>query len=429
MRALVIGGARSGIGIAKLLNQQGYNVILATNQDFKERPELEKLGIVVHLDDKDLSLVTNYDLVVKNPGIPNDHPLVSKFEGVVNEIEIASKIASDYKIYAISGTNGKTTATTLLHQMLLKKDSKALLAGNVGYALSEAVYHDGNSKRDVALEIAAFQMEGTPTFAPEVYGLINLTPDHLDRFASENDYYQAKLNILPNVKCFVRNADDQNIMNLTANYRGKVVDVSLDRLDTKVYLKDNAVWFENLELFKIASLKVVGKHNLLNATMAATIAYLAGVKLEDIQSAIAEFKAVEHRIEFVDTIDGVDYYNDSKATNPESCEVALQAFDRPLILLAGGYDKHISFEILRKYAQKLKHVYVFGESADQLMAVFESATRVETMHEAFDLASKQATHGDVVLLSPACASYDQFDNFEQRGNIFKQLVKNLSLKK
>ena len=425
MRALVIGGARSGIGVALLLNKSGYHVTLATNSDFDKRSQLEDLGIVVNLNDKDMSLVANYDVVVKNPGIPLSHPLVSKFENVVNEIEVASKLAPDYSFYAISGTNGKTTATTLLHQMLMKKNSNALLAGNVGFALSEAVYQDGNFSRDVALEIAAFQMEGTPTFAPKVYGLMNLTPAHLDRFASEDDYYQAKLNILPNVGVFVRNIDDLNIMRLTQNYAGNVVNVSMENSDADVKVLEGAVYYKDIYLFDAKDLKVVGKHNLFNAIMAATIAYLAGVSQEAIREAVQEFKAVEHRIEYVRELNGVIYYNDSKATNPESCDVALASFDAPVHLLAGGFDKHISFELLRKHAPMLKGIYVFGESADQIKEVFPNAIKVETMEIALNTAVSNAQSGDVVLLSPACASYDQFDNFEQRGTIFKDLVKKL----
>lgn len=425
MKALVIGGARSGNAVAQLLNKEGYNVTLTTNQDFELRKKLESQGIVVSLDDKDMTLVQDYDVVVKNPGIPLSHPLVAQFENVVNEIEVAAKVASDYSIYAISGTNGKTTATTLLHQMLLKKDPHALLAGNVGYALSEAVYHDGNFERDVALEIAAFQMEGTPTFSPKVYGLINLTPDHLDRFESEETYYQAKLKILPNVGIFVRNSDDPTIMRLTKNFTGEVFDISLEKTDVPVYIKDGKAYFNTTVLFNVTSLKVVGKHNLLNALMAATLAYLAGVKPEFIEEAIASFRAVEHRIEFIRELKGVSYYNDSKATNPESCEVALQAFDQPIHLLAGGYDKHISFEILRKYAPKLASIHVFGESALQIKEVFPNAVLVATMEEALAKVQEQVQAGDVVLLSPACASYDQFANFEERGQRFKTFVNNL----
>ena len=426
MKALVIGGARSGIGVAHLLNQKGFTVVLATNQDFEERGDLEAKGIIVSLNDRDLSLVDDYDVVVKNPGIPGSHPLVSQFKHVVNEIEVAARFAPHYDFYAISGTNGKTTTVSLLYDMLSRKDTNALLAGNVGYALSEAVYRDGDFKRDVALEIAAFQMEGTPTFSPKVYGLLNLTPDHLDRFENEAAYYQAKLNILDNVGIFVRNVDDKTIVAKTTTLKPRCIDISMQRMDTDVFIKAGWVVFHDTKLFAIKDLKLVGSHNVMNAMFAATMASLAGVDTASIQASIAAFKGVHHRIEFVREYRGVRYYNDSKATNPESCEVALQAFDRPIHLLAGGYDKHISFDILKKYESKIASLHVFGDSAQQIKSVFPQAVVVETMAQALSAASEMAQENDVVLLSPACASYDQFDNYEQRGDIFKTLVHQLN---
>ncbi|AZK44533.1 UDP-N-acetylmuramoyl-L-alanine--D-glutamate ligase [Erysipelothrix piscisicarius] len=424
MNALIIGGARSGIGCARLLNKEACEVILTTNQDFPERHELEALGIKVSLDDKDLRLVAPYDYVIKNPGIPNDHPLVSQFSRTYNEIEIASRYAKNAMFYAISGTNGKTTTTTCLHEMLLKKDSNALLAGNVGYALSEAVYRDGDVVRDVALEISAFQMEGTPTFSPEVYALMNLSPDHMDRYDQVDDYYKAKLNILPNVKTFIRNCDDENIMRLTRDYQGTVYNLSITH-DADICVRQGWVYFLDQALFEVASLKLVGAHNLMNAAFAASLAFLAGVDLQAIQNVIQTFSGVEHRIEFVDEVDGVRYYNDSKATNPESTEVCLQAFEKPIILLAGGFDKHISFDLLKPYESRIKTLYVFGQSSDQICEVFPFAIKVDSMKIAFIEAKSHAIPGDIIVLSPACASYDQFENFEIRGNIFKEYVKTL----
>ena len=425
MKALVIGGARSGMGVARLLHSKGYQVTLTTNQDFAERHEFETLGIKVSLNDKDMGLVDTYDFVVKNPGIPNDHPLVSQFNNVVNEIEVASLFSSNYNYYAISGTNGKTTTATLLWEMLQKKNENALLAGNVGYALSEAVYKDGNIARDVSLEISAFQMEGSPTFSPDVYGLINLSPDHLDRYDSEQDYYAAKLEILNRVKIFVRNIEDKNIHELTQNYTGKVIDVSLHDVSKDVFIKDEAVYFNIVKLFSLAEFKLVGEHNILNASIAAVMAFLAGVELEDIQTTIHNFKGVEHRIEFVREIQGVRYYNDSKATNPESTEVALKSFEKGVYLMLGGYDKHISFDILKPYMDRVERLYVYGDSAEQLKESFPQAIVVETMFEALNDAHRIAQAGEVILLSPACASYDQFNNFEERGELFKQAVMNL----
>lgn len=419
MKALVIGGARSGTGAALLLNQKGYDVVVVSRDDFKERLLLEKEGIQVCLDDRDTDRFDDVDLVVKAPGISNSHPLVNRFDHVLNEIQVAVDYNPSGKYYAISGTNGKTTTTTLLHHMLLKMDSKAVLAGNVGLALSERIFELGDINHPIALEISAFQMEGTLRFVPEVYALMNLTPDHLDRYDTTMSYYQAKLSLVERAKTFIRNIDDENISKLTIK-DGKTLDLSLkSRADICVI--EDKVYFKDTYLFDKQDLVLKGEHNLMNAMFAASVAYLAGVSPQHIQETIMTFTGVAHRIEFVRDVKGVAYYNDSKATNPESTEVALKAFDR-IHLLLGGYDKGISFESLHAYENVIKDVYVYGESKDQIKAVFKNAHVFDTMFEALDAASKRAIAGDVVLLSPACASYDQFDNFEQRGALFKDYV-------
>ena len=421
MKALVIGGAKSGYGASLLLQKLGYSVVLVSRDDFEGSKELEKLGVKVILDDSDTDAYDAYDLVIKNPGIPNYHQLVKRFDTVYNEIEIAFNYHTKGRYYAISGTNGKTTTTTLLHEMLKRKSEEALLAGNIGIALSEMIYKLGNEPVDVALEISAFQMEGSPNFAPEVYALLNLTPDHLDRFKDEESYYKAKLTPIKKSKWFIRNIDDENIVRLTTKDE-QTLDVSLSR-KADIYIEDNAGYFKGVKLFDLDILKVVGEHNILNALVASSMAYLANVSIKDIRYVLSNFKGVEHRLEYVEEIDGVRYYNDSKATNPESTEVALKSFDQSVILLAGGYDKKISFDLLKDYPVKLAILY--GESKYQLAKIFKNYILVENLEEAMKVAQEKSTKGDVVLLSPACASYDQFESFEKRGNLFKDIVKSL----
>ena len=305
--------------------------------------------------------------------------------------------------------------------MLKRKSEGALLAGNIGIPLSEMIYKLGNEPVDVALEISAFQMEGAPNFAPEVYALLNLTPDHLDRFKDEESYYKAKLTPIKKAKWFIRNLDDKNIARLTIKDE-HTLDVSLSN-DADIYIQDGAGYFKETKLFDLDILKVVGEHNIFNALVASSMAYLANVAIEDIRYVLSNFKGVEHRLEYVDEIDGVRYYNDSKATNPESTEVALKSFDQSVILLAGGYDKKISFDLLKDYPIKLAILY--GESKYQLAKIFKNYILVENLEEAMKVAQEKSTKGDVVLLSPACASYDQFENFETRGNLFKDIVKSL----
>ncbi|WZU00507.1 UDP-N-acetylmuramoyl-L-alanine--D-glutamate ligase [Erysipelothrix sp. D19-032] len=261
-------------------------------------------------------------------------------------------------------------------------------------------------------------MEGTPSFAPDVYGILNLSPDHLDRYDGNLEaYYAEKVRILPNVKCFVKNMDDANIVRLTQNYQGETITLSLKNQNTDIYRDGTHIMYRDVRLFDQTSLKIVGEHNIYNATMAAYMAYRAHVPVETIQNVIASFTGVEHRIEYVATVNGVRYYNDSKATNPESTEVALKAFDKNIILLAGGFDKRISFEGLRPYANRIKAIYVFGESLEQIKSVFPNAVVVKTMLDGTKNAINIAVSGDVVLLSPACASYDQFDNYERGNNL------------
>ena len=425
-RVLIIGAGRSGVGVAKLLRSKKYEIDLINQNDFPERILLESMGISVYTTDSVLPHDKDvYEYVIKAPGISNSHPLVTMFDFVYNEIEFASMFSKKYHYHAITATNGKTTTSMLLYEMFMLKDDKALLAGNVGYALSEAVYQDGDYERDVALEIAAFQLEGLKTFKPEVFALMNLSPDHLDRYECADDYYKAKLSIIDQVGLFIRNIDDQNVMRLTQDYNKEHIDVSLKE-KADVYLKDDKIYYKDIVLFKVETLKLVGEHNLMTAAFASIIAYKAGVSLDDIQFVISSFKGVEHRNEFVRELNGVSYYNDSKATNPESTEVALKAYESPIILLAGGFNKHISFDLLKPYENKLKSIIVFGESAQFLRETFPGAVMVDDMKEAIRRAQSIASIGDVVLLSPACASYDQFKNFEERGNIFKQIIKTLS---
>ena len=419
-RVLIIGGARSGSGAALLCIQAGYDVTLVANQSFEQMASLSAQGVHVFLDDRSFPSTGSFDLVIKNPGIPNTHPLVAQSENVINEIELAAHIASKHHIYAISGTNGKTTTTMLLHQMLLKKDPKALCVGNIGTPYSECVALEGNQERLVALEISAFQMEGTPTLHVDTYALMNLTPDHLDRYDSVDAYYKAKVDLGNRARVFFVNADDAHVMTYTQgmNVRGVSMKQAAD-----VMLKNGTVYYQNQGLFEVASLKIVGEHNVMNAMFAAASAFEAGVSPQQIEASVQSFYGAEHRIEFVDEISGVRYYNDSKATNPESTEVCLKAFVAPVILLAGGYDKGISYDLLKDTKTHVKKAVLYGATKHALKAIYPDAYLVETLEEAVSFAHDIARTGDTVVLSPASASYDQFSDFEARGRAFKKVVK------
>ena len=434
MKALVIGAARSGLAIAKLLRQRAYDVVLTDLKEVSEKKRLEEMGISVYDGGHPSSLLEQkYDLVVKNPGIPHTSPFVQELSKqgyfIYNEIEIASRMVN-YTIAAITGTNGKTTTTSLLEVMLKRKDERNLACGNIGLAFSEVVAERGDVTLDVAMEIAAFQLLGCDRFKPKVSVILNLAPDHLDVFGDVEAYYAAKCRIYQaqdENDVFLKNLDDENIVALTQDVKAAVLTFSLQQ-KADIHIENGWVKFKEEKLFEVASLNITGMHNVSNAMVAASMAYLMGVEPLDIQAVCAEFTGVEHRLEYITTIKGVRYYNDSKATTAESTEVALKAFDSNIILLAGGYDKKTGFDILKPHLHRLKAMYTFGVTRDQFKQLYPSAVLTETMEEALMHAFDCAKEGDVVLLSPACASYDQFDNYEQRGKLFKQFVHALKAK-
>lgn len=432
MKVLVIGAALSGTEVSKLLVKKGYEVILTDAKEIKNKKELEDLGIKVYDGGHpDFLKDEKYEFIVKNPGIKYDTPFVAYFKDrgdeILNEIEVASKYVN-YKYGAITGTNGKTTTTTLLGEILKKKYGElAFTSGNIGYPLSGIVSEHENEECYIALEISGFQLLACPTFKPNVSVVMNLTPDHLDYYKTLKDYYDSKCLVFKNQDendYFIRNIDDPEIMARAKDLKCKVVDMSLVK-ETDLCAKNGVVYYKDVELFKVEDLKLVGGHNLQNAMVAAFMAYVMGVDTNTIKETIKEFKGIEHRIEFVREINGVKYYNDTKATNVDAGVVALKAFDKPVILLAGGHDKHTGFKEVVPYLNNVKAMYAFGETKEQLKEIYPNAVLVENMKEAIEESSKIAKEGDVILLSPMCSSYDQFKNFEERGEVFKKIVNSL----
>ena len=426
---LVIGAARSGVAVARLLKEKGYSVLLTDLQVVNEKEQLEQEGIQVFdqghpesLKDKD------YPFVVKNPGIPYTAPFIQYFvqkgTPIYTEIEVAYRFAPNFHYAAITGTDGKTTVTTLLYEML-QADKPAVVAGNIGIPLSEQVLQDDGKDKNVALELSNFQLLGTETFKAHVSTITNLAPDHMDYMDSLEEYYVSKMKIYENAgkeDYFIRNVDDPLIVKYAQNIPCQVIDFSLKRDDVDLYVKDGHIYYKDILLFEKKDLKIVGDFNCGNAMMAACMAYLLDTPLEAIQKVIASFTGVEHRIEYVDTINGVRYYNDSKATNTHSACAALSAFEQPVILLCGGKDKHLSFDDMKEYDQQVKHCFSFGETKDAFKSIFTHQTSCDRMEQAFEMANKLAKPGDTILLSPACSSFDQFKNYEVRGQEFKQLI-------
>ncbi len=431
MKVLVLGAARSGIAVTKLLLKQNHTVVLNDGQMVSHQ---------IHFSDPKLTIIEGFhpstlwdegfDLIIKNPGIPHTLPFLKGFTDqnipIINEIEYAASLAN-YRYGAITGTNGKTTTTALLGELLQQINPHNGAYGNIGTALSDLVNDYPDENLVVAIEIAAFQLLGIQKFHPEVTVIMNLTPDHLDVFKDIDDYYKTKTLIMKNQSgedWFLRNIDDKNIVNYTKNCPCHVIEFSIEK-KADLYLNQGSIWLLDKKLFDLSDFNLVGMHNVQNAMVAAAMAYKLGLSVQQIQAGIRRFKGVEHRIEFVEIKGEVTYYNDSKGTNAEATVVALKAFDQKVILIAGGYDKKTGFDALIPYLDKVKEMIVFGQTKHQLNVLFPQAICVENLAEATTLAHKMAEKGDIVLFSPACASYDQFDNYEQRGRIFKELVHKL----
>lgn len=428
-RALIVGGARSGKYAALLLNDNGYHVTLTDINAVAYKQELIDVGIeVVDLGHPDYLLNTTYDLVVKNPGIKYTAKfivdLIKAGYQIVSEVEVALAYAKDYKVAAITGTNGKTTTTTLLYEMLKKAHKRSFVAGNIGVPVSEIVYKNGLEKAYLALELSSFQLDGIFKLKPFIANITNLKEDHLDYYNSVNDYYLSKQQVYKNQDendYLLVNLDDKTVLKYLDNVKSKQITYSLDKA-SDIKIVESKVYYKEKMLFDINQMTLPGDHNIYNGIVASIMAYLLDVDIEIINEVMHNFKGVSHRLEFVQEINGVKYYNDSKATNIESLIVALKAFKNPVVLIAGGYDKKIEFKELAKYTDKVKQVILFGETKYKLKAVFKDAILADNLLQATNLAKQLSKKGDVVLFSPACASFDQFKDYEQRGEIFKQYV-------
>lgn len=432
-KVLIIGAARSGLAIARLCRKMGFDVILTDLKPMEAnlKNSLLDLGIeVVDGGHPDYLLDVEVQWVIKNPGISHKSPFIEKLSKkhfIYNEIEIALRFAPSYQVGAITGTNGKTTVTTLLGEILAQGDKTSFTGGNIGLPISEIVEKNGDKEALIACEIAAFQLIGTDTFKPKCSVIMNLTPDHLDVFSDLEEYYQAKTRIfkkMDETDVFLRNLDDPEVVKRTENLNCQTLSFSYNQV-CDCYVDGENVLLFGEPLFALSDLQILGRHNVINAMVAGAMAYVMGIDRKTIRNVIREFKGVEHRIEFVKEVHGVKYYNDSKGTNTDATIIALKSFEQPVILLAGGYDKHTGFEDLRPYLSKISKMIVFGATKFQLKELYPEAVVVETLRDAVTLSMKLSHTGNIVLFSPACASYDQFDNYEQRGKIFKELVNNL----
>lgn len=444
-KVLVIGMARSGVAAANFLKQKGADVTIT---DLRERAtagtvadELAAQGIALHLGGYPQLNPGSFDMVVPSPGVPMETaPLMQATElgiPVIGEMELAYQFAQS-PIVAITGTNGKTTTTTLVGELFKNAGLATLVGGNIGLPLVTEVEKYGPEAVIVA-EVSSFQLETIQHFQPRVAVVLNLTPDHLDRHKTMAGYGAAKARILANQQqqdFTVLNYDDLAVRAMAAQSSGQVIFFSRQhKLDAGVYVQDDQVVInyqgQLVSVLATKDIGIIGAHNLENALAATAAAFAMGIEVTNIASTLQSFEGVAHRLEFVRELAGIRYINDSKGTNPDATIKALEAFNQPVVLIAGGKNKGSDFDELAVLIKKrVKTLVLVGEAAGALEEAvrrhnFAAVTRVEGFVEAVELAAQSARDGDVVLLSPACASWDMFNNFEERGDLFKQVVNNL----
>lgn len=432
MKALVIGAARSGIAIAKYLNRRNYQVYLTDAKQIPVREQLVREGILVFDGGHpDCLKEIDYDLIVKNPGIKYSVPFVKYFidKGyeMFNEMDVCLHDQPQHRYRAITGTNGKTTTTTMLGEMLKTLNPDNRYCGNIGIPVADVIEGHQNDQLQLAIEVGAFMLPALKYFHPYVSVIMNMTVDHVDYFGSEDAYYRSKIMVYKNQDendWFLRNVDDANVMKYVKDVPCKIIDFSLERDDVDLCIKGRKVCYRDVELFDLDHFRLPGMHNVQNAMVAGCIAYMMGVPAETIREFIENFAGVEHRIEFTEEINGVRYYNDSKGTNVDSTIMALKAFNCPVHLLAGGYDKKTGYAGLKDYMGNVVQIYAYGDTRYQLLDLGVKAVLYDNLHDALLAAAKKAKPGEVVLLSPASASWDQYPDFEVRGREFKQIVRN-----
>ena len=445
-RVLVFGSGKSGIGAAELLGQVGACPVLYDgNPDLDKEAVLHKTASIKETDiyagGLPEEVQKSLDLAVLSPGVPTDLPLVKSFyeQGlpVWGEVELAFRTGKG-RVLAITGTNGKTTTTALLGKIMEDAEDSVFVVGNIGTPYTSKALEMTEDSVTVA-EISSFQLETIEKFAPCVSAILNITEDHLNRHHTMEEYIRVKELIVKNQKpedVCVLNYEDPVLREFGKNIVPQTVYFSSERrLEKGIFLEDGQIILktedQEISLVKTDDLKLLGKHNFENVMAAAAMAYYAGVSVESIRKSICEFTAVEHRIEYVTEKNGVVYYNDSKGTNPDAAIKGIQAMNRPTWLIGGGYDKGSSYdEWLNSFDGKVRSLVLIGQTKEKIREAAErlgvcSCILCEDLQEAVKICAEKAQPGEAVLLSPACASWGQFDNYERRGDCFKEYVKNL----
>jgi UDP-N-acetylmuramoylalanine--D-glutamate ligase len=439
-KIVVLGAARSGLAAAKLLQKKQANVFVsdsvAENQKKNEKQMLKDEKIDYEFGQHS-NKVFDADMVVLSPGIPIQSKIVqelfTKDIPVYSELEIASWYCAS-PIIAITGSNGKTTTTTMVGEMLRKETPQSIVAGNIGNAFSDFVLESKESNW-ATVEVSSFQLETIDTFHPRVVIILNLAPNHLDWYENYEDYINAKLLILKNLQeddYLIYNADDELLSEKIDNCPAKKRSFSLSDNNASIFKRQNKIIYEGEVLIGTDQIRLNGNHNYQNAMAAILAVKIAGINNKNITQVLKDFKGVEHRIEYVSNIKGIVFINDSKATTVESLGVALTSFLTPIILIAGGKDKGSDYSKLNKLiAENVREVILIGSAKKKMSETWQDIVPVrlsETLTDAVETAYQLAGPGEYVLLSPACSSFDMFKDFEDRGRQFKEIVRKLKIR-
>lgn len=442
-KVLVLGLAKSGVSAAKLLHELGALVTVNDGKPFDENPEAQELlslGIKVITGSHPIELLDEeFSLMVKNPGIPYSHPLVAKAQEmgipVITEVELAYEVA-ECPIIGITGTNGKTTTTTMTGLLLNAGADQGIarLAGNIGYPAS-GVAQEAKPEDKIVMELSSFQLMGITDFRPHIAVITNIYEAHIDYHGTRKEYVKAKWNLQKNMTekdYLILNWNQSELQELAQRTKARVLPFSTKEvLEDGVYADDYSIYYKKEKIMEISELGVPGKHNVENALAAISVAKLYGISNEAIRETLHFFHGVPHRTQYVGEIQGRKFYNDSKATNILATKMALSGFETTkVVLLAGGLDRGNTFDELIPSLKGIKAMVVFGQTKEKLMdagkkAGIEKIVTADSVEQAVPLALENSTDGDVVLLSPANASWDQYPNFETRGNRFMEAVNRL----